>query len=624
MVAISVGTQVAVAEHPLRIRWLGRVAYEDAWALQRGLFSYSADNHLLLLEHPHVFTLGPNGDESNLLGEPDAPVIRVDRGGDVTYHGPGQVVGYPILSLLSRRTAKQTDGRSWRAGGTAGRAGGTARQGDSTAGQADAGEVAAGGMISTAAYVHSVEQLLIDVLEELGMGDVGRLERYRGVWVRPDSERPAKIAAVGVRLSRGRTMHGFALNVSTDLSWFKKIVPCGIKDFSVTSLEAEGLDATTSEVAERIAARAGALWGKAGWDYSKAASGRDIGEGGSKGYSGIVARGIAGDNSKDYGDIVVRGADGDSRNASGRDGIVKSFAGSSGETPVPLSIRERKPSWLRAQLADSLGNGKENGGGYWRIKQVMSSLELTTVCEEAGCPNISECWNAGTATFMINGDSCTRDCGFCLVDTRKPLAADPDEPARLAHAVRKMGLDYAVITAVARDDLPDGGAEQFVRCIAELRRTCPDVAVEVLIPDFKGKPEPLEAVFAEQPEVLNHNLETVLRLQRMVRPQASYARSLAVLARAKDAGLTTKSSIMVGLGETEDEVLEALADLVAVGTDIVTLGQYLRPSAQHLPIARWWHPDEFAKLAEAGEEMGIRHVEAGPLVRSSYHASQIC
>ena len=389
---------MAVAEHPLRIRWLGRVAYEDAWALQRGLFSYSADNHLLLLEHPHVFTLGPNGDAGNLLGEPDAPVIRVDRGGDVTYHGPGQVVGYPILSLLSRRTAGQADG---------------------TAGRADTGEVAAGGMISTAAYVHSVEQLLIDVLEELGMDDVGRLERYRGVWVRPDSNRPAKIAAVGVRLSRGRTMHGFALNVSTDLSWFKKIVPCGIKDFSVTSLEAEGLDATTSEVAERIAARAGELWGAAGWDYCRAASGRNIGEGGSKGYSGIVARGIAGDNSKDYGGIVARGAAGDNRNADGREGIVKSFAGSSGETAVSLSIRERKPSWLRAQLADSLGNGKENGGGYWRIKQVMSSLDLTTVCEEAGCPNISECWNAGTATFMINGDRCTRACGFCLVDTRK-------------------------------------------------------------------------------------------------------------------------------------------------------------------------------------------------------------
>lgn len=591
MVVTSAGTQVAVAERALRVRWLGRVAYEDAWALQRGLFSYSADNHLLLLEHPHVFTLGPNGDESNLLGEPDAPVIRVDRGGDITYHGPGQVVGYPILSLLSRRTAKQTDG-------TAGRA-------DGAAGRVDAGEVAAGGMISTAAYVHSVEQLLIDVLEELGMDDVGRLERYRGVWVRPSSDRPAKIAAVGVRLSRGRTMHGFALNVSTDLSWFQKIVPCGIKDFSVTSLEAEGLDVAMSEAVERIAARAGELWGSAGWDYCKAASGKDIGAGGSKGYGGIVARGAASD----------------SRNASGRDGVVKSSAGSSAETSVSLGIRERKPSWLRAQLADSLGKGE--GEGYWRIKQVMSSLELTTVCEEAGCPNISECWNAGTATFMINGDRCTRACGFCLVDTRKPQGVDPDEPARLAHAVRKMGLDYAVITAVARDDLPDGGAEQFVRCIKEMRSTCPNVAVEVLIPDFKGKPEALEAVFAEQPEVLNHNLETVLRLQRMVRPQASYARSLAVLARAKDAGLTTKSSLMVGLGETESEMLEALADLAAVGTDIVTLGQYLRPSAQHLPIVRWWRPEEFERLAEAGEGMGIRHVEAGPLVRSSYHASQI-
>ncbi len=538
---------VAVAERPLHVRWLGRVAYQDAWALQRGLFSRSSDNHLLLLEHPHVFTLGPNGDESNLLGEPEVPVLRVDRGGDITYHGPGQVVGYPILSLVSRR---------------------------------EQAEVAAGGMINTAAYVHSVEQLLIDVLEELGMADVGRLERYRGVWVRPDSPQPAKIAAVGVRLSRGRTMHGFALNVSTDLSWFKKIVPCGIKDFSVTSLEAEGLDVTVSEVAECVAERAGQLWGAAGWD------------------------------------MAASGADSRSPN-------IKNPTNGARETAASLSIRERKPSWLRAQLADSLRDSTADGEGYWRIKEVMSSLSLTTVCEEAGCPNISECWNAGTATFMINGDRCTRACGFCLVDTRKPLAADPDEPDRLAHAVRKMGLEYAVITAVARDDLPDGGAEQFVLCMRELRRTCPDVAVEVLIPDFKGNPEALDAVFAEQPEVLNHNLETVLRLQRMVRPQASYARSLAVLAQAKDAGLTTKSSVMVGLGETKDEVLEALADLAAVGTDIVTLGQYLRPSVKHLPVMRWWHPEEFAELAKAGEEMGIAHVEAGPLVRSSYHASQL-
>ena len=568
-----------VAERPLHIRWLGRVAYEDAWALQRGIFSRSADNHLLLLEHPHVFTLGPNGDESNLLGEPGAPVIKVDRGGDITYHGPGQVVGYPILSLLSRRSAGQAD----------------SNVGQADAGEVAAGEVAAGGMINTAAYVHSVEQLLIDVLEELGMSDVGRLERYRGVWIRPDSNQPAKIAAVGVRLSRGRTMHGFALNVNTDLSWFQKIVPCGIKDFSVTSLEAEGLDMRVGEAAECIAARAGELWGDAGWDYCEAASGADV----------KVSPRL------------------DSRSSRGK----------LSETAASLDIRERKPSWLRTQLSDSLRgsslrggslrSSSADGGGYWRIKQVMSSLDLTTVCEEAGCPNISECWNAGTATFMINGDRCTRACGFCLVDTRKPLAADPDEPVRLAHAVKEMGLDYAVITAVARDDLPDGGAEQFALCMRELRRACPDVAVEVLIPDFKGDPEALEAVFAERPEVLNHNLETVLRLQRAVRPQAGYGRSLAVLARAKDAGLTTKSSVMVGLGETEEEVLEAFADLSAVGTDIVTLGQYLRPSVQHLPVVRWWHPEEFERLAEAGEGMGISHIEAGPLVRSSYHAAQI-
>ena len=592
---------IAVAERPLHVRWLGRVGYEDAWALQRGIFSRSADNHLLLLEHPHVFTLGPNGDESNLLGEPGAPVIRVDRGGDITYHGPGQVVGYPILSLLSRRSAGQAD---------------------SSVGQADAGEVAAGGMINTAAYVHSVEQLLIDVLRELGMSDVGRLERYRGVWIRPDSNQPAKIAAVGVRLSRGRTMHGFALNVSTDLSWFQKIVPCGIKDFSVTSLEAEGLDVRVGEMAECIAARAGELWGNAGWDYCKAASGADV----------KVSPRLDNRSSRAGGSVsarVLRGNRGEtaatiSSKTTGKLGETDGLS----ETAASLDIRERKPSWLRAQLADSLRgsslrNSSADGGGYWRIKQVMSSLDLTTVCEEAGCPNISECWNAGTATFMINGDRCTRACGFCLVDTRKPLAADPDEPVRLAHAVKEMGLDYAVITAVARDDLPDGGAEQFALCMRELRRVCPDVAVEVLIPDFKGDPEALEAVFAERPEVLNHNLETVLRLQRAVRPQAGYGRSLAVLARAKDAGLTTKSSVMVGLGETEDEVLEAFADLSAVGTDIVTLGQYLRPSVQHLPVVRWWHPEEFERLAEAGEEMGISHVEAGPLVRSSYHAAQI-
>ena len=280
---------------------------------------------------------------------------------------------------------------------------------------------------------------------------------------------------------------------------------------------------------------------------------------------------------------------------------------------VSLPYRERKPSWMRAKF--------NPGPNYWRLKQTVREHNLATVCEEAGCPNISQCWNAGTATFMINGERCTRACGFCLVDTRRPEPPDPQEPSQLADAVAQMQLGYVVLTAVARDDLPDGGASQFVACLQELRQRCPQTAVELLIPDFKGQRDALEQVFAQQPVVLNHNLETVLRLQPAVRPQASYARSLAVLALAKQAGLTTKTSLIVGLGETEAELVAALADLAAIQTDIVTLGQYLRPTANHLPVVKWWHPDEFQQLAEAGLALGIGHVEAGPLVRSSYLAA---
>jgi lipoyl synthase len=250
----------------------------------------------------------------------------------------------------------------------------------------------------------------------------------------------------------------------------------------------------------------------------------------------------------------------------------------------------------------------------------MRSLDLVTVCEEAGCPNIFECWADGTATFMINGERCTRACGFCLVDTRRPLAPDPAEPGRVAGAAARMGLDHVVVTAVARDDLADGGAAAFAATVTELRRVRPGATVEVLIPDCKGDPASLEVVFAARPDVLNHNLETVLRLQRAVRPSASYGRSLAVLARAREAGLATKSGIILGLGEAEAEVLAAMADLRAAGVDILTLGQYLRPTAGHLPVARWWRPEEFARLGEQGREMGFAHVEASPLTRSSYHA----
>ena len=282
--------------------------------------------------------------------------------------------------------------------------------------------------------------------------------------------------------------------------------------------------------------------------------------------------------------------------------------------PQGLAIGERKPAWMRAKA--------DFGPEFLEIKRTMRELDLVTVCEEAGCPNISECWSDGTATFMINGERCTRACGFCLVDTRHPEAPDPGEPERVAEAVERMGLRYAVLTTVARDDLADGGAAQFADTIAAIRRRTPGVQVECLISDCKGDPASLDVIFDARPEVLNHNIESVARLQRAVRPSAAYARSLAVLARAKAAGLTTKSSIIVGMGETFDELVGVLADLRGVGVDIVTIGQYLRPTTNHLPVARWVTPDEFAELKRIGEAMGIGHVESGPLTRSSYHARQ--
>jgi lipoic acid synthetase len=253
----------------------------------------------------------------------------------------------------------------------------------------------------------------------------------------------------------------------------------------------------------------------------------------------------------------------------------------------------------------------------------MRDLGLVTVCEEAGCPNIFECWGTdGTATFMINGERCTRACGFCLVDTRHPQPLDPAEPERVAEAVERMGLGFAVVTAVARDDLDDGGAAAFAATIRAIRRRTPGVQVEVLIPDCKGDDGALGVIFDARPDVLNHNLETVARLQRAVRPSAGYARSLSVLARADEAGLTAKSGLIVGMGETDDEVLGALADLRAVGVDIVTIGQYLRPTTHHLPVARWVEPATFERYAEAGRALGIGHVESSPLTRSSYHARQ--
>ncbi len=276
----------------------------------------------------------------------------------------------------------------------------------------------------------------------------------------------------------------------------------------------------------------------------------------------------------------------------------------------------RRPDWLRVRAPDS--------AKYYELKGLFRGKTLHTVCEEAGCPNIGECWNAGTATFLLLGDTCTRSCGFCHVKTGRPASLDLDEPRRVADSVRLMDLKYVVITSVNRDELPDGGAGIFAETIRLIRERMPQTTIEVLIPDFMGNRDALQMVMRQQPEILNHNVETVPRLYGRVRPQAKYPRSLDVLAEAKvmDAGALTKSGMMVGLGERWEEVLQVMDDLRAHNVDILTIGQYLQPSRFHLPIERYYTPEEFAQLRAEAEARGFPWVECGPLVRSSYHAER--
>jgi lipoyl synthase len=280
----------------------------------------------------------------------------------------------------------------------------------------------------------------------------------------------------------------------------------------------------------------------------------------------------------------------------------------------PVEPRPARPEWLKVRMP--------SGVNYTRLKQLIEEHRLNTVCEEARCPNMGECWNAGTATFMILGDVCTRSCGFCAVKTGRPESLDQDEPARVAEAVRIMGVRHAVITSVNRDELEDGGAGIFAETIRLARLSNPAISIEVLIPDFRGVTWALDMVIEARPDILNHNTETVPRLYAQVRPQAKYARSLEVIAYGKQRGMVTKSGLMLGLGETMDEVHRVMADLRASGCDILTLGQYLQPTKDHLPVHRFVTPDEFAGLRIQGQDLGFRHVESGPLVRSSYHAEE--
>jgi lipoic acid synthetase len=526
----------------LRRRHLGRISFAEANDFQRALLQAS-DDYVLLFEHPPTYTRGIRTLDEHFLvpiESLDAVVIDADRGGDVTYHAPGQVVAWAIVTVDD----------------------------DPSAGKA---------------HVTRLEDAVIATVRtfdpEGRLGVVGRLDGYPGVWAHVETS-PSKIAAVGVRTERNelghrRTLHGVALNVETDMKGFAAIVPCGIADKPVASMTTLGLDVRTRDVEERLGLELDArLGGPAN-----------------------VAR-------------VDRSA---ATNSSERP-LLRRLRKAGVDPDAGLPLRSRKPEWLRIEA--------HMGNEFQSLRTLTEDLRLVTVCEEAGCPNIFECWSAGTATFMVNGERCTRACGFCLIDTRKPLALDPTEPERVAEGVVRLKLAHAVVTCVARDDLDDGGAGAIAATVRAIRERSPDTNVEVLISDLKGDAASLALIIDAQPDVLNHNMETVARLQRAVRPSAGYLRSLTVLARSVQSGLTTKSGLMVGLGETPDEVEEVLADMAAVGVSIATIGQYLRPTEQHLPVARWWEPGEFDDLAQRGRRLGLQHVQSSPLTRSSYHARE--
>jgi lipoic acid synthetase len=491
-----------------------------------------------------VYTIGRNGDGSNLLASEEllaargAEVHHVDRGGDVTYHGPGQLVGYPIMRLESP--------------------------------------------MQVVPHVRRIEAALIAALGELGI-EAWREEGYTGVWTAL-----GKVAAIGVRVSRQVTMHGFALNLDPDMEYFAAMNPCGITDRPVTSVAALlGRKVSHEEMIEVLIPHFAGVFGYSEPEVQLGAFARGQGKDRKFEVDRLLAEGTFSAEARSVEPVLVNGR-------------------LPGEPP--------RPDWMKV--------GAKMDADYRDLKKMMRGLDLHTVCEEAGCPNIFECWAMGTATLMILGDTCTRACSFCNVTTGKPTELDVMEPFRAASAIKSMNLQHAVITSVNRDDLEDGGAGIFAQTIIESRRSSPGTDIEVLIPDFKGEIGPLETLMDARPEVLNHNTETVLRLQRDIRTSANYGRSLALLARAKwmnPDGLT-KSGLIVGMGEQKEEVLGALADLRAVGVDIITIGQYLRPTARHRPIHRYAPLDEFEEYRRFGESIGLPHVEAGPLVRSSYHA----
>tara|TARA_Y100001980_G_C14548584_1_gene329902 strand:- start:70 stop:1698 length:1629 start_codon:yes stop_codon:yes gene_type:complete len=532
----------------LNVRWLGKLPYSEAYDLQVGLHKSVAsnldnDDYLLLLEHENVITSGRTSKSDSLLvplkdlENMKIDFFETDRGGDITFHGEGQLIGYPIIRLEDPK--------------------------------------------KVVPFVRLIEEVLIDTLEELSIDSFTK-EDDTGVWTEN-----GKIASIGIKVSKWTTYHGFSLNIFDKLEGFELINPCGNELEKITSIQNFNQEVSFDEVSEIISK-----------NFTKSFQYLEV----DKQFSQFTPKQLK------------------SRKEFNIDKMVANGVFRPTNKGIPITIRgvlpsePRRPEWMKVKA--NLGND------YRSLKNLLNEKKLNTVCEEASCPNIYECWSMGTATFMIMGDVCTRACGFCDVKTGKPGSLDWEEPARVAESVKAMELTHAVITSVNRDDLKDGGSLFFAETINEVKKLNNKCDVEVLIPDFKGDRSAIDNIISASPEVINHNLETVPRLQREIRTSASYGRSLSLLHYVKSQGFQgkTKTGLIVGMGESKEEVASVLKDISKLNVDIVTIGQYLRPTAKHRPIDRYAPLEEFDFYKFLGESFGIPHVESGPLVRSSYHA----
>tara|TARA_B100001057_G_scaffold137385_1_gene137044 strand:+ start:552 stop:2180 length:1629 start_codon:yes stop_codon:yes gene_type:complete len=532
----------------LNVRWLGKLPYSEAYDLQLGLHkaisnNYEDDDYLLLLEHDNVITSGRSSKDNNLLvsqeilNQMSIDFFETDRGGDITFHGEGQLIGYPIIRLQDPK--------------------------------------------KVVPFVRSIENVLIQSLKELSIESFTK-EHDTGVWTSM-----GKIASIGIKVSKWTTYHGFSLNIFDKLEGFDLINPCGNEYESVTSIQSFNDTVSFDEVSKIVSNNFFKLF-----EYSEV----------DEQFSQFTPKQLKSNKEFNIDKMVAAGV----------------FKPSSKGIPITikgvLPNEPKRPEWMKVKA--NLGND------YRSLKNLLSEKKLNTVCEEASCPNIYECWSMGTATFMIMGDVCTRACGFCDVKTGKPGTLDLGEPKRVAESVKAMQLTHAVITSVNRDDLEDGGSQFFADTIYEVKKLNNKCDVEVLIPDFKGDRLAIDNIIKASPEVINHNLETVPRLQREIRTSASYGRSLSLLHYVKSQGFEgkTKTGLIVGMGENKEEVASVLKDISKLNVDIVTIGQYLRPTAKHRPIDRYAPEEEFEYYKFIGESFGIPHVESGPLVRSSYHA----